>query len=292
MEFLNHVKEYMENEQQRAQILDTIERLYGCYRELIKNFWNTWDNREVLWEDTETTYVLKNMIGLMTRGSAYDLPKLTEDYINRCIAAEPRNHLKFQYYLMQQTIQIFPEGYNWTSIREEDYVQVGFGVYMSSFFPYPYAKEIEEYVNGLYRKAYEEELQRIESCTNKFEELVGKHSKYLEEYTRKVDEFRKKYSFPQLGEPAKKEMVNRWFAACDGRKVQTLLRKLEQRQVTLLLMVLDTRSNLVLYSNMSRRLENLYQEELIPLTYMEYLAVAESAKQAEVNAALDAVIQS
>lgn len=291
MDFLNHVKEYMEDEQHKAQILDTIKRLYDCYREMAKNYWNTWDNREVTWEDTETTYVLKNLIGLMTSGMAYNVPKMTEEYIDRCIAAEPRKHLKFQYYLMKHTLQIFPEGYSWTKYGDNEYIQVGFGVYMSSYFPYPYAKEIEEYVNGLYRKEYADELNRLDSNINKFEESVTEYKKYIGEHTKKIEEFRQKYSFDNLGDPEKKAMINHWFLVHDDKEVQTLLRNMGNRNITLLLLVLDTKSNLALYRNMSRRLENMFQTELVPMTYMEYLTVAEKSKQEEVDAAFEAVIK-
>jgi|GEM_PF-6664783 len=252
--------ELFEIEENKPRIFNTIDLL--CSFHFWRSIDDLYDPERPLehFEENEVTYLIRRIRAIWSDSLMRDKGENSDDvvlkYINDCIDAETDPLIKLEYSLVRECVSEmitpFTENYDFFTDENDNFVD-GIQVYIASFFPYKYKKEIEDYVAESMNRAHALRRKDLEEDYEELKRVVQEHIDWHREQEEII--FKKHEVYAVEVDDPRINIINKFIVRESNRVVQHMLSKISFTDIAYLTIIVSPEADMKIRRNVSARLE-------------------------------------
>lgn len=264
--YLGKISEFMEDEEKKKKIFKTIELLCwyyelcitrpGCEIEYVLE---QFEEDEVVALIRGAWAIYKHNIWDFAKGSPYES---RNNFVEYCIETESDVLIQYEYFLVGKTFLVMEE--NWGSYYTlnfgEDEHLSGFPLFMGTFFPYKYKREVEKFVTETLEKISFDEMKKREEELQESDKRLSQYIIYRNMQIEIVKQYYQKYHIAI--ESDKIPIIDKYITKETDKTIQELISQLDFRDVCLLTMILSSDADYRIFRNVTNRYNTELKEDV------------------------------
>lgn len=273
-EYLRMIPDYMEDEEIKKKIFKTIEVICwwyeikttrpGCGMEYVLE---QFEEDEVVALVRRAWAIYEHEIWCFENSS----PRESRNkFIEYCIETEPDKLIQYEYYLVEKLLVEMEE--NWapyyTLYFGDGESLRGFPLFVGTFFPYKYKREVEKFVEETLEKISFEEVKKMEEEFQELDQRMSDHMVYRNKQVEAAKQYYEKYHIKN--DNILIPIIDKYVVNETDRNVQRIISELSEFDVCLMTMVLSSEADYKIFRNVTNRYNHTINEDVV-YKYEQYL---------------------